>query len=386
MITENILRSKDEDSVRALMKLFPVTAILGPRQAGKTTLARRFKPDHIFDLENPRDLAMLEQPQMALEPLRGLIMIDEMQRKPDLFPLIRYLVDQNPEQRYLLLGSASTNLRQQSGESLAGRIGYFYLTGLNLSETGIEKLPQLWLRGGFPRSFLAEDDQQSLLWRTNFIVTFLEKDLALLGISVPASVMYRFWLMLSHYHGQTLNYSEMARSFGISDKTVRQYLSVLEDTFMVRLLTPWHANLGKRLVKTPKLYIRDSGIFHALQSIPDIAALRTNPKLGASWEGFAIEELVSFLAKRDSEVFFYAAHSGVELDLYWQKNGHKMGAEIKYLDAPRTTKSMRQAIEDLNLDHLWVLYPGNQLYSLTPNITVIPLSELGQIRLRMKVY
>ena len=380
MIIENILRSKDEDSVRALMNLFPVTAILGPRQAGKTTLARRFNPDHIFDLENPRDLAMLEQPQMALEPLKGLIMIDEVQRKPDLFPLIRYLVDQNPEQRYLLLGSASTNLRQQSGESLAGRIGYFYLTGLNLSETGIEKLPQLWLRGGFPRSFLAEDDQQSLLWRTNFIVTFLEKDLALLGISVPASVMYRFWLMLSHYHGQTLNYSEMARSFGISDKTVRQYLSVLEDTFMVRLLTPWHANLGKRLVKTPKLYIRDSGIFHALQSIPDIAALRTNPKLGASWEGFAIEELVSFLAKRDSEVFFYAAHSGVELDLYWQENGRNTGAEIKYLDAPRTTKSMRQAIEDLNLDHLWVIYPGDRIYSLAADITVLPLTDLGSIK------
>lgn len=380
MIIENILRSKDEDSVRALMNLFPVTAILGPRQAGKTTLARRFNPGHIFDLENPRDLAMLEQPQMALEPLKGLIMIDEVQRKPDLFPLIRYLVDQNPEQRYLLLGSASTNLRQQSGESLAGRIGYFYLTGLNLSETGIEKLPQLWLRGGFPRSFLAEDDQQSLLWRTNFIVTFLEKDLALLGISVPASVMYRFWLMLSHYHGQTLNYSEMARSFGISDKTVRQYLSVLEDTFMVRLLTPWHANLGKRLVKTPKLYIRDSGIFHALQSIPDIAALRTNPKLGASWEGFAIEELVSFLAKRDSEVFFYAAHSGVELDLYWQENGRNTGAEIKYLDAPRTTKSMRQAIEDLNLDHLWVIYPGDRIYSLAADITVLPLTDLGSIK------
>ena len=380
MIIENILRSKDEDSVRALMKLFPVTAILGPRQAGKTTLARRFKPDHIFDLENPRDLAMLEQPQMALEPLKGLIMIDEVQRKPDLFPLIRYLVDQNPEQRYLLLGSASTNLRQQSGESLAGRIGYFYLTGLNLSETGIEKLPQLWLRGGFPRSFLAEDDQQSLLWRTNFIVTFLEKDLALLGISVPASVMYRFWMMLSHYHGQTLNYSEMARSFGISDKTVRQYLSVLEDTFMVRLLTPWHANLGKRLVKTPKLYIRDSGIFHALQSIPDMAALRTNPKLGASWEGFAIEELISFLAKRDSEVFFYAAHSGVELDLYWQENGRNIGVEIKYLDAPRTTKSMRQAIEDLSLQHLWVIYPGNRIYSLAADITVLPLADLGTIK------
>jgi uncharacterized protein len=380
MTIVNILRSKDEDSIRALMRLFPVTAILGPRQAGKTTLACRFKPDHIFDLENPRDLAILEQPQLALEQLNGLIMIDEVQRKPDLFPLIRYLVDQNPQQRYLLLGSASSNLRQQSGESLAGRIGYYYLTGLNLSETGTDKMSQLWLRGGFPRSFLAEDDQQSLLWRTNFIATFLEKDLAMLGIRVPASVMYRFWLMLSHYHGQTLNYSEMARSFGITDKTVRQYLSVLEDTFMVRLLTPWHANLGKRLVKTPKLYLRDSGIFHALQSIPDIAALRTNPKLGASWEGFAIEELISFLSKRDSEVFFYAAHSGVELDLYWQENSRKLGAEIKYLDAPRSTKSMRQAIDDLNLDHLWVLYPGNQSYALAADITVLPLAELGRIR------
>jgi len=380
MISENLLRTKDEDGIRALMRLFPVTAILGPRQAGKTTLARRFQPDHVFDLENPRDLAMLEQPQLTLEPLQGLIMIDEVQRKPDLFPLIRYLVDHFPQQRYLLLGSASSNLRQQSGESLAGRIGYYYLTGLNLSETGNEKMSQLWLRGGFPRSFLAEDDQQSVLWRNNFIATFLEKDLALLGISVPASVMYRFWLMLSHYHGQTLNYSEMARSFGISDKTVRQYLSVLEDTFMVRLLSPWHANLGKRLVKTPKLYLRDSGIFHALQSIPDLFALRANPKLGASWEGFAIEELVSFLAKRDNEVFFYAAHSGVELDLYWQENGRRLGAEIKYLDAPGSTKSMRQAIEDLKLDHLWVLYPGDQVYSLSKDITVLPLTELAQIK------
>lgn len=380
MITEIILRSKDEAGIRTLMRLFPVTAILGPRQAGKTTLARRFQPDHIFDLENPRDLAMLEQPQLALESLHGLIMIDEVQRKPDLFPLIRYLVDRNPQQRFLLLGSASSNLRQQSGESLAGRIGYYYLTGLNLSETGTDKMTQLWLRGGFPRSFLAEDDQQSLLWRNNFIATFLEKDLAMLGIRVPASVMYRFWLMMSHYHGQTLNYSEMARSFGITDKTVRQYLSVLEDTFMVRLLTPWHANLGKRLVKAPKLYLRDSGIFHALQSIPDMTALRTNPKLGASWEGFALEELVSFLSKRDSEVFFYAAHSGVELDLYWQENNRKMGAEIKYLDAPQSTRSMQQAIEDLALDHLWVLYPGNQTYSIAANITVLPLTDLWRIR------
>ncbi|MEQ1746172.1 MAG: ATP-binding protein [Saprospiraceae bacterium] len=380
MEANTIHRAKDEADIRALLRVFPVTAILGPRQSGKTTLAKTFQPDHVFDLENPRDLATLEQPQLALESLRGLIMIDEVQRKPDLFPLIRYLVDHNPQQRYLLLGSASSDLRQQSGESLAGRIGYHYLTGLNLAETGTEKMYELWLRGGFPRSFLAEDDQQSMLWRTNFIATFLEKDLAALGISVPASVMYRFWLMLSHYHGQTLNFSEMARSFGISDKTVRQYLSVLEDTFMVRLLTPWHVNLGKRLVKTPKLYVRDSGVFHALQSIPDRKSLLTTPKVGASWEGFALEELVSFLGKRDSEVFFYAAHSGVELDLCWQENGRQMGAEFKYMDAPRSTKSMQQAIEDLRLEHLWVLYPGGKPYSVTPNITALPLNNLQQIR------
>lgn len=377
MSNKLIERDKDQAAVAALLNIFPVTAILGPRQVGKTTLAKTFRPDHIFDLENPRDFATLENPQLALEKLEGLIMIDEIQRKAELFPLLRYLVDNNPKQRFLILGSASSNLRQQSGESLAGRIGYHYLTGLNLAETGVDSMETLWLRGGFPRSFLTESDSLSMTWRTNFISTFLEKDLKVLGINVPAATMYRFWTMVSHYHGQTINYSELGRSFGINDKTAKLYLSILEDTFMVRQLMPWHANLSKRLVKSPKIYLRDSGIFHALQSINTQQELRTNPKIGASWEGFALEELVSMLGKRDSEVFFYGAHSGVEIDLYWQEKGKKMGAEFKYMDAPGTTKSMHQAIADLDLDELWVIYPGDKKYQLTEKIWVVPLVKVA---------
>ncbi len=372
-------REKDVEAIRELLAVFPVTALLGPRQAGKTTLAKTFQPDHTFDLENPRDLAALENPQLTLEGLSGLVMIDEVQRRADLFPLLRYLVDTRSDLRFLLLGSASSNLRQQSGESLAGRIGYYYLSGFNLAETGYEDLDRLWLRGGFPRSFLAASDKLSRTWRSNFISTFLERDLAVLGQVIPSPTMYRFWTMLSHYHGQTLNYSELGRSFGISDRKVKQYISLLEDTFMLRLLLPWRANLSKRLVKSPKLYIRDSGIFHSLQSIESMQDLRTNPKLGASWEGFALEELVTFLRKRDTEVFFYATHHGVELDLYWQERGKAYGAEFKYQDAPRTTRSMWQAIQDLDLEHLWVIYPGNRSYALDEVITVVPLREMGQI-------
>lgn len=373
MTTKIIERQSDQKAVAGLLEIFPVTAILGPRQVGKTTLARMFQPGHVFDLENPRDFAMLDNPQLALEKLEGLIMIDEIQRKAELFPLLRYLVDSYPQQRYLILGSASSSLRQQSGESLAGRIGYHYLTGLNLAQTGSGSMETLWLRGGFPRSFLTETDSRSMTWRNNFIATFLEKDLSVLGVNVPASTMYRFWTMLSHYHGQTINYSELGRSFGINDKTAKLYLSILEDTFMVRQLMPWYANVGKRLVKSPKIYLRDSGIFHALQSIHSMDELRTNPKIGASWEGFALEQLVSTLGKRDSEVFFYAAHSGVEIDLYWQGKGKKMGADFKYMDAPKTTKSMHQAIADLGLDELWVVYPGDRKYQLTEKIWVLPL-------------
>jgi predicted AAA+ superfamily ATPase len=372
-------RPRDRAAVAKLLEVFPITAILGPRQVGKTTLAKTFQPDHVFDLENPRDMALLEHPQLALEGLTGLIMIDEIQRKAELFPLLRYLVDHHPKQKYLILGSASSNLRQQSGESLAGRIGYYYLTGLNLAEIEASHIDRLWLRGGFPRSYLTSTDEQSLIWRNNFIATFLEKDLRQLGINIPGSTMYRFWIMLSHYHGQTINYSELARSFGISDKKVKFYLSILEDTFMLRQLMPWHANVSKRLVKSPKIYLRDSGIFHALQSIEDQEALRTNPKLGASWEGFALEEIVSLIGKRDSEVFFYGTHGGVELDLFWQKGNTSYGAEFKYMDAPRTTKSMHQAIADLNLDKLYVIYPGDRSYALTEKIQVVPLTEINAL-------
>lgn len=380
MLSINIERTKDTLGVKALIEVFPVTAILGPRQVGKTTLSQTFQPNHVFDLENPRDLAALENPQLTLENLTGLIVIDEVQRKPELFPLLRFLVDKKPLQRYLLLGSASSSLKQQSGESLAGRIGYYYLSGLTLPDVGFGQIEARWLRGGFPRSFLAKSDAQSALWRSNFISTFLERDLGLLGINIPSATMYRFWLMLSHYHGQAINYSEIGRSFGVSDKTVRQYLSILEDTFMIRMLTPWHTNVGKRLVKSPKLYLRDSGIFHTLQSINTWAELRSHPKLGASWEGFALEEVTAWLSKRDNEIYFYASHNGVEVDLYWQANGKKWAAEFKFTDAPRTTKSMHQAIEDLALDHLWVIYPGDRAYALTEKITVLPLAQLATIQ------
>lgn len=377
-----IPRERAEAEVRQLLEVFPVTAILGPRQAGKTTLARRFAPDVVFDLENPRHMAALENPQLALEPQRGLILIDEVQRKPELFPLIRYLADQQLGQRFLLLGSASASLRRQSGESLAGRIGYCYLAGLNLSDTGPGSQRDLWLRGGFPRSFLADSDEQSLLWRDNFIATFLERDLAAMGLRLPPASMYRFWLMLSHYHGQVLNYSELGRAFGASDKEVKQYLGLLEDAFMIRILSPWHSNTGKRLVKSPKLYLRDSGIFHALQSIHSHRDLLLHPKLGASWEGFALEEGVGLLGKRESEVFFYASHGGVELDLFWQEGGRSFGAEFKYMDSPRISKSMLQALEDLNLSHLWVIYPGDRAYPLAERITVLPLAQLAGLRQR----
>ena len=374
-----ILRSNELIRIEELLNIFPVTAILGPRQVGKTTLARLFNPDHSFDLENPRDLVQLEDPQLALEGLEGLIMIDEIQRKADLFPLLRYLVDKFPRQRYLILGSASSGLYQQSGESLAGRIGYHYLTGFNTREVGVENSQTLWLRGGFPRSFLAKDDRASSIWRNNFISTFLEKDLAILGSSIPAPTMYRFWTMLSHYHGQLLNYSELGRSFGISDKTIKFYISLLERAFVVRVLMPWHANVSKRLVKRPKIYVRDSGLFHSLQGIENIGQLKTHPKLGASWEGFALEEAMSVLRKRDAEVYFYRTHGGVEVDLFWISGGKNYGVEFKYKDAPVQTKSMIQAVRDLNLEKLWVVYPGDTSYQLSDFIQVLPLSQIEQL-------
>ena len=360
-----------------LISSFPVTAILGARQCGKTTLAKELQYNHYYDLENPRDAAALEQPQLTLEDLEGLIVIDEVQRAPGLFPLLRYLVDNNPQQKFLILGSASRNLIQQSSESLAGRIAYFRLSGFRPNDVGIKNTKKLWLRGGFPRSFLARTEKESLQWRDSYISTFLERDIPQLGISIPARTLRRFWTMLSHYHGQTLNYAELGRSFGISDTTTRKYVDILEGTFMLRVLLPWHTNTKKRLVRTPKIYLRDPGIFHSLMSIDSMDQLLSHNKLGASWEGFALECVLGAIGKRNEEVYFWSVHAGAEIDLFWRHAGKNWGIEFKFMDAPKLNRSMNVALEELDLDHLWVVYPGKERYPLSAKITVMPLEEIA---------
>ncbi len=369
-------RQLDTSALSRLMAEFPVTAILGPRQSGKTTLAREFGAEHFLDLENPTDLAMMADPKLALDPLSGLIVVDEIQRLPDLFPLLRHLVDTRADQRYLILGSASRDLIRQSSESLAGRIAYHELAGFRLDDVNADQWRPLWLRGGFPRSFTARDDATSRLWRDQYIATFLERDIPQLGISIPAATLRRFWSMLCHYHGQVLNYAEFARSFGVSDMTIRRYLEVLEGTFMVRLLQPWHTNLGKRLVKRPKLYIRDSGMLHALIAIREERDLVAHNKLGASWEGFALEAAIRLIGKRNEEFSFWATHSGAEVDLLWQERGCNWAIEVKYNSAPRLTPSMTSAMNDLDLSHLWIVYPGSKAYALGPKISALPISAL----------
>lgn len=371
-------RKTDRATLTKLMSAFPVTAILGPRQCGKTTLARTLAADSYFDLENPQDLARLEQPQLALEDLVGLIVIDEVQRLPDLFPLLRYLVDQGKRRKFVILGSASRDLIRQSSESLAGRIAYLRLGGFRLSDIDPGAIKTLWWRGGLPPSFLAASDEESLLWRNQYVTTFLERDIPQLGIAIPARTLRRFWTMLSHYHGHILNYSELGRSFGISDMTVRKYCDILEGTFMVRILQPWFVNIGKRLVKRPKLYLRDSGLFHTLQSIETSEQLLATPRLGASWEGFALECVCRTLGKEDGGLYFWSTHGGAELDLFWQARGKNWGVEFKYEDAPRLTRSMKTAVEDLELARLWVVFPGKSTYPLTEKIQVIPLADVPE--------
>jgi len=360
------------------MASFPVTAILGPRQCGKTTLAGELAVDHQFDLENPRDLARFDNPQLLLEDLKGLIIIDEIQRKPELFPLIRYLVDNHPKQKYAILGSAAPELLRQSSESLAGRIGYHELGGFNFLDVGEDNYKALWLKGGLPLAYLPHNYAKSLLWRENYITSFLEKDIPQLGINIPANTLRKFWLMLSDYHGQVINYSELGRAFGIVDTTVKKYLDILSGTFMVRILQPWHSNINKRLVKNPKIYLRDSGIYHSLLTLGSWGELAVSSKLGASWEGFALEQTIEALKKPASSFFFWKTHGGAELDLFWQDKGKNWGVEFKYSDAPTLTKSMHVSLSDLNLAHLWVVYPGKEEYKLTPKITATNL--LGLIK------
>ncbi len=356
-----------------------VTALLGPRQSGKTTLAREFVPSdsvNYFDLKDPQSLARLDQPKVALENLTGLVVIDEIQRKPELFPLLRVLADRQPNPaKFLLLGSAAPELLRQSSESLAGRIETLELTGFDLSEVGAAEMPRHWLRGGFPLSFLAENDEDSAVWRSRFVSTFLERDLPAAGMGISPVTMLRFWTMLAHYHGQTWNASEIAGAMGISATTTRRYVDLLTHTFMIRQLQPWHENLGKRQVKAPKIYFRDSGLFHTLTHIKSESDLLTHPKIGASWEGYAIEEVLRHY--QPDQEFFWATHNGAELDLLLFKDGKRIGIECKRRDAPKLTASMKISMEDLKLNELHVIYPGTKAYPLGESIQVLPLISLA---------
>jgi predicted AAA+ superfamily ATPase len=369
-MTSAINRERQCTLLDKYLAFSPIVAILGPRQSGKTTLAKAVSADHYFDLENPRDVARLDQAQLALERLSGLVVIDEIQYKPELFSLLRYLVDSKTDTRYLILGSASRDLIRQGNETLAGRITFLNLNGFALDEVGVEHWRQLWWRGGFPRAYLATDDSLASKWLEDYLSTFLERDIPQFGIQVPAATMRRFWIMLSHYHGNLVNYSELGRSLQVADTTIRHYLDILESTFMVRLLRPWFTNTSKRLIKSPKIYLKDSGLFHRLQGIESPQYLESHPKLGASWEGFALNQVIALSGMDEERFFFWATQAGAEVDLFWQRNGKNYAAEFKYNDAPRRTKSMTTALVDLELEHLWVIYPGKESYPLSEKITV----------------
>lgn len=364
----------------------PVTALLGPRQCGKTTLARQFtrrQPSTFFDIESLPDQRRLQNPELVLGSLSGLAILDEIQEMPGLFQVLRVLVDRPDNQaRFLILGSASPEIIKSASETLAGRIEFIELQGFDLSETGADAWESLWLRGGFPRSFLANSDDDSLAWREGFIRTFLERDIPQLGITIPAINMRRFWTMLAHYHGQTWNASEISRSMGLSDKTVRSYLDILTGTFMIRQLQPWFENLGKRQVKSPKIYFRDTGLLHSLLDIPNTHSLLGHPKVGASWEGFALEQALQIL--RPNAPYFWGTHAGAELDLVFQLQGKRYGIEIKFSEAPACTPSMRISSAELSLDHLWIIYPGNERYPVTQTITALPLKKLESLREQLK--
>ncbi|MDQ6996969.1 MAG: ATP-binding protein [Mariprofundus sp.] len=356
----------------------PVTALLGPRQCGKTTLARLFGEQHsahYFDLESPADQQRLQNPELMFGQLQGLIILDEIQTKPELFNVLRVVVDKPGNSlKFLILGSASPHIIKNVSETLAGRVEFIELSGFNLGEA--DETRKLWLRGGFPRSFLADTETDSTAWREGFIRTFLERDIPMLGITIAPTAMRRFWTMLAHFHGQTWNASELGRSMGLSDKTVRSYLDILTSTFMIRQLQPWHENLRKRQVKAPKIYFRDSGLLHSLLNIPDYHHLTGNPRLGASWEGFAMEQVLQ--AMQPSEAYFWSTYSGAEVDLLLFKDGKRYGIEFKFNEAPKVTKSMHVAINDLSLDQLWIIYPGVNEYPVTDKIMVKPLAGIAK--------
>jgi len=375
-----IKRTASLEAIRAALARSRVVTLIGPRQCGKTTLAREFLAEdsaNYFDLEDPVSLARLAEPMTALASLKGLVVIDEVQRRPDLFPVLRVLADRKGNAvRFLILGSASGALLRQSSETLAGRMETLGLRGFNLGELGNPAAEQHWLRGAFPLSYLAPSDADSMAWRKNFIQTLLERDFPQWGVRVPAAALWRFWTMLAHYHGQTWNAADPARALGVSESTTRRYLDLLSDAFMVRQLQPWHANLRKRQVKAPKIYFRDSGLLHQLLGIGNERELLTHPKMGASWEGYVVEEVLA--AVQPDEAYFWATHQGAEIDLVLRKNGRLLGVECKRTDAPRLTPSLRIALDDLGLERIAVVYPGAKRFPVTSAVEAVPLHEVWQ--------
>jgi predicted AAA+ superfamily ATPase len=375
-----IKRPAEQQRLLHLLTHFPVVALLGARQVGKSTLARQLaaeRPSHWFDLEDPAGLARLVDPALTLSPLQGLVVLDEVQRLPELFPLLRVLADRpGRPATFLLLGSASPDLLRQGSETLAGRMATHELGGFALDETGMAHMDRLWLRGGFPRSFLADTDSLSLEWREHFVRTFLERDLPQLGITVPAPVLRRFWAMLAHWHGQVWNAAEFARAFGLGNTTVRRYLDLLSAALVIRQLQPWHENIAKRQVKAPKIYLNDSGLLHTLLGLGTREQLDNHPRSGASWEGFAIQAVIRRLGVRPEECWFWATHAGAEMDLLVIRGGRRLGFEIKRTTAPRTTRSMHSARESLKLDSLTVIHAGEHAFPLAEGIHALPVTRI----------
>jgi hypothetical protein len=379
-----IQRTRHLQRVEHLLAHHPVVALLGARQVGKTTLARQImergeEPGTRFDLEDPDDLARLDEPKLALAHLEGLVVIDEVQRRPELFPILRVLVDRpSSKARFLILGSASPDLLRQSSETLAGRIFHHELDGLALDEVGRDQADDLWLRGGFPRSFLASSIEDSADWRRAFIRTFLERDIQELGIQIPGTTLDRFWTMLAHYHGQLWNGAELARAFGVAATTVRRYLDLLTGALVVRQLAPWHENLSKRQVRSPKVYVADTGLLHTLLGIETRESLERHPKVGASWESFVLREVVLRIGARPEECFFWATHAGAELDLLVVRGQRRLGFEIKRTTAPSVTRSMHSARESLRLDRLDLIHAGEHTFPLAPDIRAVAAARLRE--------
>lgn len=379
-----LARDQHATTLRRLLRANPVVALLGARQVGKSTLARAVAeawpaPVTWFDLESAADLARLEAPAVTLGPLKGLVVLDEVQRRPEIFPTLRVLADRpRAPARFLVLGSASPKLLRQSSESLAGRVAFHHLPALWLGEVGEPQLSRLWVRGGFPRAYLARSDAEAARWRRDFVRTFLERDLPQLGSTIPAATLSRFWAMLAHIHGRTINWSELGRSLGVSDMTVRRYFDLLTSTYVVRELKPWHENISKRQVKQPKVFVADSGLLHTHLDLETLAQLERHPSLGASWEGFCLEQAICALGARPDQCFFWATHAGAELDLLVVSGGKRRGLEFKRTDAPKLTPSMRTALQDLALDSLDVVHAGEHTFTLGPKVRAVAASRLRE--------